>query len=316
MEFLLLSKILINNIINKRIALIPLHIKKWSSIEAINMKLIGCTICFNEEFLVPFVMPYVRLIDYDKFIIYDNHSTDKTVSLIQEYANKYRLPIEIRYFETNNTFDDLKHIEIHYEIFKECCNEINNSNEDIWLIFSDFDEIIYYNNPSIDLKDILSNAKGSYYNKNIIELISENAPILLSDVDLCHRYIRDFKFMPQPFGRKVSILHVNDIQFIKFYPGNHWIDAKFNCNDAISLNNIIGLYNFHLKYIDKSVFIEKTIRNFNRLGKITNEYMQDIRWKEITSLNFNLRQYLLNEEAKINNDNLLNLKRSPIEIIK
>ena len=60
------------------------------------MTLIGFTCVYNEEEYVPFVMPYVEALGYDKFIVFDNGSTDRTVELLKEYPF-----VEIRHYETN-----------------------------------------------------------------------------------------------------------------------------------------------------------------------------------------------------------------------
>lgn len=65
------------------------------------MKLIGYTCTFNEAGMVPYVMPYVERMGYDKFIVYDNMSTDNTVELLSKYPF-----VEIRYYDTNGKFDD------------------------------------------------------------------------------------------------------------------------------------------------------------------------------------------------------------------
>ena len=46
------------------------------------MKLVGLTFTYNEENMIPYVMPYVERMGYDKFIVYDNESTDNTVEII------------------------------------------------------------------------------------------------------------------------------------------------------------------------------------------------------------------------------------------
>ena len=67
------------------------------------MKLYGVTCVFNEEKLVPFVMDYMVRWGYDRFVIYDNGSNDKTVELLKAYPF-----IEVRNFDTENVFDECK----------------------------------------------------------------------------------------------------------------------------------------------------------------------------------------------------------------
>ena len=64
------------------------------------MKLFGCTVVKNEEGMIPYVMPYVERLGYDKFVVYDDNSTDNTVEELLKYPF-----VEIRQMEeTKNIF--------------------------------------------------------------------------------------------------------------------------------------------------------------------------------------------------------------------
>ena len=69
------------------------------------IKIVG--ICYNEERMIPLWHDWYkdRFSDIE-FTIYDNFSTDKSVSIAKD------LSIEIIQFDTNNKFDDRKHREI------------------------------------------------------------------------------------------------------------------------------------------------------------------------------------------------------------
>ena len=56
------------------------------------MKLFGVATIYNNEELVPYVMKYVQQLEYDKFIVCDNESTDNTVELLKniQLSNMFR----------------------------------------------------------------------------------------------------------------------------------------------------------------------------------------------------------------------------------
>ena len=62
--------------------------------------LVGVTCTYNEAEMVPYVMPYVERMGYDKFIVYDNESTDNTVELLKQYPF-----VEVRTYKTNGSFN-------------------------------------------------------------------------------------------------------------------------------------------------------------------------------------------------------------------
>ena len=81
------------------------------------MKLFGCTVVKNEEEMIPYVMPYVERLGYDKFVVYDDNSTDNTVEELLKYPF-----VEIRQMEetkTLNEFDCLKR-DKQANFFTEC----------------------------------------------------------------------------------------------------------------------------------------------------------------------------------------------------
>ena len=74
------------------------------------MKIGGVTICFNEEKMVKYVMPYWERIGIDKLIVWDNLSTDNTVEELKKWPF-----VEVRSFDTNGRFDDRKNSDLKEE---------------------------------------------------------------------------------------------------------------------------------------------------------------------------------------------------------
>ena len=105
------------------------------------MKLFGCTVVKNEEGMIPYVMPYVERLGYDKFVVYDDNSTDNTVEELLKYPF-----VEIRQMEETKTiveFDCLKRNK-QADFFTECWQYIHkNNNEEVWMTFTDFDEVLF-----------------------------------------------------------------------------------------------------------------------------------------------------------------------------
>ena len=105
-----------------------------------NIRLYGVTVVYNEQDLVPIVMPYIEKMNYDKLVIWDNGSTDNTVELLEKYPF-----IEIRHFETPEFVEDekLKRIVDTIDEFRR--EKVTDPNEQIWMTMCDFDEVFQYN---------------------------------------------------------------------------------------------------------------------------------------------------------------------------
>ena len=102
-----------------------------------SVKLFGYTCTYNESMMIPYVMPYVERMGYDKFIVYDNESTDNTVELLKKYPF-----VEVRTYNSNGKFSDEKRNHLLIESYQECSN-FDNDGDPIWMTWTDFDEVIY-----------------------------------------------------------------------------------------------------------------------------------------------------------------------------
>lgn len=235
------------------------------------MKLFGCTVVKNEEEMIPYVMPYVERLGYDKFVVYDDNSTDNTVEKLLKYPF-----VEIRQMkETNNLADfDREKSHIQANFFTECWNYIyKNDNESVWMTFTDFDEVIFCSGRNdfkqeINVYDVIFHK--CYLNKPLIQIIDggcenkiyRHTPSkILAHMDTNMR----MNFWNGIFSEKITLLKVNAFKEIICYGGNHFM--QLNLHDEyrkakeqgynLSLNNTGILHNFHLKWVDYSALEKK-----------------------------------------------------------
>ena len=254
------------------------------------MKLFGCTVVKNEEGMIPYVMPYVERLGYDKFVVYDDNSTDNTVAELLKYPF-----VEIRKMaETKNLadFDGLKS-RIQADFFTECWDYIhNNNNESVWMTFTDFDEVIFCSGRNnfrqeINVYDMFYHK--CYLNKPLVQIIvnsSEKNKICRNTSSNVLVHMDEnmrMNYWNGIFSEKVTLLKVNAFKEIVCYCGNHLM--KLNLQDEyrkekeqghnLSLNNIGILHNFHLKWVDYSVLEKKyqtTKNNENNIIDLKSAY--------------------------------------------
>ena len=113
-----------------RVLILKLKIYKW--IHGINKPIIHYyAVCWNEEKMLPFVFDYYGKF-VDKFVIYDNGSTDRTMEIVNSQPNA-----ELIHFETEG-FDDAIHAKI-----KNSCWKHSRGKAD-FVIVCDVDEFLYH----------------------------------------------------------------------------------------------------------------------------------------------------------------------------
>lgn len=238
-----------------------------------NVLLYGYTTTYNVEYLIPYVMPYVERLGYDKFIVYDNGSTDKTIELLKQYPF-----VEIRHFDTNGAFSDKRICDLHAEAVIEC-GALDDGSREVWMTWTDFDEVFYLSE-FYPFKEYLHNMKKywgyNYYSDKMVELFFNNFRThsvkehelvhTLPDI-MCHYWERE--------GVKPSVICVSDMQFLTVYPGNHWMEVI--PKKDVSLNNLkntFQLFSFHLKYIDFETFEKKMEERAQRLEKENKDILE------------------------------------------
>lgn len=229
------------------------------------MKLYGVTTAHNVEALIPYVMPYVCRLGYDKFVVYNDRSTDRTVELLSQYEF-----VEIREFPNNKKPENVSQrnffLETRSELFtsfyKSLTSEVCKSNELIFMTVTDFDEVIYFANHTNNFKkqiEWLYYSDGyNCYAGRIVNLLPPEPITELFPQKLVHTLPGMRGKLWQNEGMKPVFFCVNDIKYYSLAQGNHY--ATFTTIDNKKLKNLdeIGcIYTFHLKYIDRQKFLEQ-----------------------------------------------------------
>lgn len=211
------------------------------------MKLIGATYVLNEEKLVPYVMPYVEKMGYDKFIVYDDGCTDNTLNLLKEYPF-----VEIREGKRTNvdSFEDRKLHAMNSTIEEALQTYAYKGGEDVWFSFTDFDEVIYCQREREQTAkgylELLTMKGYNYYDGRMLHLSWDGT----GKTDrLPHTWsgTRGTWWMME--GRKVTLINLTMFKAFKVFCGNHVLCASpregvhpMNLADEGSFNG------FHFKY--------------------------------------------------------------------
>ena len=89
-------------------------------------------ICWNEAAILPFVLDYWSYAGVDKLIVYDNHSTDETRTLLED---EWELDVEIRDYDSGGHADD--------NIYRHIKNNCWKGSKADWVFVGDTDEVPY-----------------------------------------------------------------------------------------------------------------------------------------------------------------------------
>jgi glycosyltransferase involved in cell wall biosynthesis len=213
-------------------------------------------LCWNEIQILPFIIDYWKTIAR-KVIVYDNGSTDGTI----EYLQKYDW-IEVRYFDTGNTFND----RIHMNIKNECWKEQKGKDID-FVIVSDLDEILWGKNLYEDIKYIKDNnisiVKPSGYNFMSLKFPEYKENVLLHEqVKKCYSHIG---------YSKPILFNPNLVDEINYCPGAH------NCSPRMKTNimHSDSIFVFHFKCLGLDYLLN---RNNNVLkNRLSRENLMN-RW--------------------------------------
>jgi len=169
------------------------------------------TVSYNESHIIKFMIDhYKKRFPSAHIVVYDNYSTDNTVAIAKENN------AEVRYFDTNNRFDDTKHIQIKNNCWKE------PSKYD-WVLTCDTDEML----------DI--------YEDQLIEEEKLGSTIITSDGCNMVNMENNLDLHNIKYGEKYS-------QYSKSYLFNKKFIKEINYSHGCHSCSPIG----HVKYSDKA----------------------------------------------------------------
>lgn len=201
------------------------------------VKLYGVTITYNEESMIPYVMPYYERLGYDKLVVYDNESTDNTVKLLKKYPF-----VEVRTFSTDGKLNDDTNRNIKSDFWKEFKSQFDKYS--VWITATDFDEVLYCNG---NIKDILKQCdveKKNTYNKNILQILCDKFP---PKDKLAHEYT-DKAIIDNVNWKKMLLFNANTLRTLRYSVGAHRCTQTRDI--PTSYLNGKPIFAFHLKYID------------------------------------------------------------------
>lgn len=172
------------------------------------------TLCYNESKLLPHFLYHYR--EAERIVIYDNHSTDNSIDIIESYRVQSGQDIQIRFFDSGGAFDDVIHMQLKNEMWKESIGQTD------YVLVQDLDEFLYFTTfPT--LKTGLSHLKSLGvpfvklvgYNMFCDAKAFESIPTNTSIINCITTGI------PSTNYSKPNLFDPNQIHSINFEVGNH-----------------------------------------------------------------------------------------------
>jgi hypothetical protein len=244
------------------------------------IQLIGVTCTYNEAEMIPYVMPYVERMGYDKFIVYDNESTDNTVELLKQYPF-----VEVRNFSSNGVFSDSIRTKKILEVLQEYHKMSLKDDNLICFTITDFDEVLFLTAPhTLPFKPWVLNrylfGKENYFQDTMINILPPKRNIN-DDFYKDDKYVHLHNNMKcnywTVYGDKTTVLILNDFLTIEITEGFHrmFLKPKKGVKPK-NLKNTNELFGFHLKYINKNIIERKHNNVKDRLYHANYAYVSNI----------------------------------------
>lgn len=206
-------------------------------------------LCYNESAIIPFVMDYWKRFA-EKVIVYDNYSTDNSVELLKKYDF-----VEVRYFKSDNTFNDIENINIKNNCWKEA-----KGNAD-YVFVGDMDEVLYQENITSIFSSLKNNGytiiKPSWY-----DLLSYEFPQHGSG--LLHDVVKKCEYND---NGKITILDPNNITEMNWTVGCHHCNPVGNIKASVIKN----LYLFHCRHLSPDYVKDRYKMYVERFSDVNKE---------------------------------------------
>lgn len=197
------------------------------------------TITYNEEVILPYFIKWYRSRFPDcKIVVYDNYSTDDTVTIALENN------CEVRMYDTNNQLSDSKYLEIKNNCWKNA--------ETDWVLVCDADEFLNINQIELKKENDLNSSIIRAEGWNMINT-EENPNLSLKNIKWGSRAKQYDKYYL--FNKKL-------IKEINYKPGCHFALPK----GVINFSN--GLYKlYHYRALDENYIVKKNKLFASRLSE-------------------------------------------------
>lgn len=210
-------------------------------------------VCWNEEKILPFVFDhYSPFVDH--FTIYDNHSSDNTIGIINS-----RNDTTVIEFDSDGFCDN-----IHNNI-KNTCWKKSRGRAD-YVIVCDIDEFLYHPNITQLLSE-LRHKKISVIKPTGYNMYSTSYPDHCSDIPLTHQITTGLR---SPLFDKCILFNPHAVVEINYKPGAHechpWGKIKISTESGIKL--------LHYKNLGIDYLLGRNRQYVQRLSKdnIENQY--------------------------------------------
>lgn len=190
------------------------------------MKIHGHFICWNEEKIIPYFLRHYEQF-CDKIVIWDNHSTDKSIELLSQSSR-----VEIRYFDTNETSDE------DVEIYVKSTGWGISAGVADWVIIGDMDEFVYHPN-IFDKLAHLDSQNISAVQMTAYQMVSLNWPSTFGQI-----YEEVNRGARLPLYDKTQLLNINKLRRLEYAPGCH--EAYVDTAGYIQKSSDIKLLHFKL----------------------------------------------------------------------
>lgn len=257
------------------------------------MKLYGVTTARNVERFVPYVMKYVEELNYDRYIVYDNCSTDGTVEILKQYPF-----VEVRSFGDGDFSEEMKTNALlsAYTEFFEYHWKNYGGNEFAWMTITDFDEVIYLAHTEYNgvFKHYMSHLTWRGYNvvnEPIVNLLPPSNGEIPPKEDFAHLYVDKIGKGIEVEWQKPLLFRLDTLNSLVLQYGQHAAKFNFQGGDVNAYNNSSDIMVFHLKYLlgENSVIIGDNnfkVHGLNRQSLLSHQLRDSIDMKDYLTYKF------------------------------